>query len=90
MKVLAFTVEESLNTYIGSLGVQSVPMAPVAPHGPQEGPRAASPRCAGRLPYELSRDGWRLFRPEQVAVIGNARRARFHTDPQQPLGTVRR
>jgi excisionase family DNA binding protein len=34
---------------------------------------------AGRLPHELSRDGWRLFRPEQVAVIGNARRVRFHT-----------
>jgi hypothetical protein len=32
---------------------------------------------AGRLPHELSRYGWRLFRPEQVAVIGNARRARF-------------
>jgi hypothetical protein len=32
---------------------------------------------AGRLAHEYSRDGWRLFRPAQVAVIGNAR-ARFH------------
>jgi excisionase family DNA binding protein len=24
---------------------------------------------AGRLPHEVSRDGWRLFRPELVAVI---------------------
>jgi hypothetical protein len=30
---------------------------------------------AGRLPHEVSRHGWRLFRPEQVAVIGNARRS---------------
>jgi excisionase family DNA binding protein len=35
---------------------------------------------AGRLPHELSRDGWRLFRPGQVAVIGNARRVRFQPD----------
>jgi hypothetical protein len=41
---------------------------------------------AGRLPHEVSRHGWRLFRPEQVAVIGNARRVRFHPPDQARPG----
>jgi hypothetical protein len=47
---------------------------------------------SGRLPHEVSRHGWRLFRPAQVAVIGNARRVCFHggdvvganADPPRP------
>ncbi|CAN5508515.1 hypothetical protein BH18ACT8_BH18ACT8_09390 [soil metagenome] len=43
---------------------------------------------ADRLPYVEHRDGWRLYRREQVEVVGNARRVRFGGSARGPLSAV--
>ncbi|MBA2532305.1 MAG: hypothetical protein H0V23_09410 [Nocardioidaceae bacterium] len=45
---------------------------------------------AGRVPYVEHRDGWRLYRREQIEVVGNARRTRFQTTQGKRVPVPRR
>ena len=38
---------------------------------------------ADRLPYVEHRDGWRLYRREQIEMVGNARRERWNPERSQ-------